>query len=83
MHPANPLQAIAGHVESLRAWTYQQLAALQHSNGRPLLKLFGRHAEGPATQCAIFQFQVTYLLPTSHEMQAEQYSTALELCRVL
>jgi hypothetical protein len=54
----NPLQAIGGHVESLRAWTYQQLAALQHSNGRPLLKLFGRHAEGPASQCAIFQFQV-------------------------
>ncbi|WIA41880.1 hypothetical protein OEZ86_009204 [Tetradesmus obliquus] len=52
------MQAVAAHVESLRSWTYQQLAALQHSNGRPLLKLFGRHAEGPANQCAIFQFQV-------------------------
>uniref|UniRef100_A0A383VH74 Aminotransferase class V domain-containing protein n=1 Tax=Tetradesmus obliquus TaxID=3088 RepID=A0A383VH74_TETOB len=52
------MQAVAAHVESLRSWTYQQLAALQHSNGRPLLKLFGRHAEGLANQCAIFQFQV-------------------------
>lgn len=54
------LQAISAHVESLRSWTYQQLQKLHHSNGAPLIKLFGRHAEGPQHQSGIFQFQVTF-----------------------
>jgi hypothetical protein len=52
------LQAVEGHVESLRAWTYQQLSGLRHSNGVPLLKMFGAHEEGPKHQGGIFQFQV-------------------------
>jgi hypothetical protein len=51
-------QAIAAHVESLRSWTYQQLTALQHSNGAPLVQLFGRHADGLKHESGIFQFQV-------------------------
>lgn len=45
-------------MESLRAWTYQQLSGLSHSNGLPLLKMFGAHQEGPKHQGGIFQFQV-------------------------
>lgn len=52
------MQAVEDHVESLRSWTYQQLCGLRHSNGVPLLKLFGAHAEGPEHQGGIFQFQV-------------------------
>jgi hypothetical protein len=63
-------------VESLRSWTYQQLAVLQHSNGRPLLKLFGRHAEGPASQCAIFQFQVRQQEMQQQQQQRENYLAA-------
>jgi hypothetical protein len=55
-------QAVEGHVESLRAWTYQQLSGLRHSNGVPLLKMFGAHEEGPKHQGGIFQFQVNYSL---------------------
>jgi hypothetical protein len=54
------VQAIASHVESLRSWTYQQLTALQHSNGAPLVQLFGRHVEGQQHQSGIFQFQVIF-----------------------
>eukprot|EP00879_Flechtneria_rotunda_P008156 GHRR01008543.1.p2 GENE.GHRR01008543.1~~GHRR01008543.1.p2 ORF type:complete len:328 (+),score=138.53 GHRR01008543.1:2759-3742(+) len=52
------MQAIDAHVNSLRVWTYQQLLQLKHSNGRPLLKLFGRHQDGSTQQSGIFQFQV-------------------------
>ena len=45
-------------MESLRCWTYDQLRQLQHSNGAPLLKLFGRHGDGGHHQSAIFQFQL-------------------------
>lgn len=49
-------------MESLRAWTYQQLSVLRHSNGVPLLKMFGAHEEGPKHQGGIFQFQVSVLM---------------------
>lgn len=52
------LQAIAAHVESLRSWTYQQLMQLKHSNGAPMVLLFGEHDKGPEHQSCIFQFQV-------------------------
>ncbi|WIA16844.1 hypothetical protein OEZ85_013779 [Tetradesmus obliquus] len=52
------MQAVSAHVESLRQWTYSQLLQLCHSNGQPLVRLFGRHAEGPRQQGGIFQFQV-------------------------
>lgn len=52
------LQAVESHVASLRAWTYQQLSSLQHSNGTPLLKMFGAHEHGHEHQGGIFQFQV-------------------------
>lgn len=54
------MQAISAHVESLRQWTYSQLLQLRHSNGQPLVRLFGRHAEGPRQQGGIFQFQVRH-----------------------
>jgi hypothetical protein len=52
------MQAISAHVESLRQWTYGQLLQLRHSNGQPLVRVFGHHAEGPQQQGGIFQFQV-------------------------
>lgn len=52
------MDAIAAHVESLRAWTHSAISGLCHANGTPLVRLFGRHDEGPAAQSGIFQFQV-------------------------
>lgn len=46
-------------MESLRSWTYQQLVGLRHSNGSPLLRMFGAHEEGGDHQGGIFQFQVS------------------------
>eukprot|EP00775_Hariotina_reticulata_P006756 gene6756-6973_t len=51
------MQAIAAHVESLRSWTYQRLMQLKHSNGAPMVLLFGEHDKGPEHQSCIFQFQ--------------------------
>lgn len=53
------LQAIEHHVECLRLWTYEQLQQLQHSNGTPMIRLFGKHECGSQHQSGIFQFQVT------------------------
>jgi len=52
------IEAVEHHVEALRSWTYDQLVGLKHSNGSPLLTLFGAHAHGPQHQGGIFQFQV-------------------------
>ena len=35
--------AIKRHTSAIRAWLYEQLAALRHGNGAPLLHIFGRH----------------------------------------
>uniref|UniRef100_A0A383VTC1 Aminotransferase class V domain-containing protein n=1 Tax=Tetradesmus obliquus TaxID=3088 RepID=A0A383VTC1_TETOB len=52
------MEAIAAHVESLRSWMHRQLTGLRHSNGAPLVQLFGRHEQGHQHQSGIFQFQV-------------------------
>jgi selenocysteine lyase/cysteine desulfurase len=59
-HLTKPIkrQAVERHVECLRAWTYEQLAALRHDNGERLLRIFGWHEAGHAHQGGIFQFQV-------------------------
>lgn len=51
-------QAVHAHVSSLQEWTYAALTALRHSNGAPLLRIFGKHADAPAEQSGIFQFLV-------------------------
>lgn len=35
--------AIEAHTAALRAWLYEQLSGLRHSNGAPLLRILGRH----------------------------------------
>jgi len=52
------LQAINAHASALRGWTYDQLSKLQHSNGQPLLRIFGAHDRGAHVQSALFQFLV-------------------------
>lgn len=58
------LQAVEEHTQALRSWLYEQLSSLQHSNGTPLLQVYGRHAQeqqqqgGQVLQGAIFNFQV-------------------------
>lgn len=37
------LQAIERHVSSLGHYLYEQAAALRHSNGAPLLEVYGKH----------------------------------------
>jgi hypothetical protein len=51
------LQAIHAHTSSLQEWTYAALRQLRHSNGKPLVQLFGRHSD-PSRQSCIFQFLV-------------------------
>ncbi|KAI8463606.1 MAG: pyridoxal phosphate-dependent transferase [Monoraphidium minutum] len=53
------MHAINAHVESLRAWAYERMSALRHSNGRPLLRIFGAHERGGHHQSGLFQFVVT------------------------
>lgn len=74
--PAYLLQAITAHVESLRVWTFNQLQQLTHTNGEPLVRVFGHHEEGPEHQGGIFQFQVS---PTSMQQKpvARQGGTSL------
>ncbi|KAF6265693.1 pyridoxal phosphate-dependent transferase [Scenedesmus sp. NREL 46B-D3] len=51
------MQAIHEHTSSLQAWTFAALRQLRHSNGQPLVQLFGRHDE-PSRQSCVFQFLV-------------------------
>jgi hypothetical protein len=57
---ASCAKAISAHVEALREWTYAQLSPLKHSNGQPLLRIFGAHERGGHVQSALFQFLVLH-----------------------
>lgn len=37
------IQAVQSHVHSITDYLYNQLSNLQHSNGRPMLRVFGKH----------------------------------------
>lgn len=52
------MKAIEAHVTALRDWTWRQLSALRHSDGSPLLRVFGAHDQGPHKQSGLFQFLV-------------------------
>ena len=54
------MRAVQAHVAALTEWGYAQLAALRHSNGAPLLQLFGKHGAPDArrVQGGIFNFEV-------------------------
>jgi hypothetical protein len=60
LHPLNTPPPIQAHVEALRAWTHDALIALRHSNGQPLVALFGKHhfPEPAKVQGGIFNFAV-------------------------
>jgi molybdenum cofactor sulfurtransferase len=51
------MRAIHQHVSALQAWTFKHLSALQHSNKRRLLEIFGKH-DTPSQQSCLFQFLV-------------------------
>ncbi|KAI8474571.1 MAG: pyridoxal phosphate-dependent transferase [Monoraphidium minutum] len=52
------IRAIQSHVEAMRAWTHDQLITLRHSNGEPLVALFGKHhlPDAAGVQGGIFNF---------------------------
>lgn len=65
------LQAVEQHTHALSSWLFSQLSSLRHSNGVPLIQLYGRHGlqsspeqQGSAeaasgfSQGAVFNFQV-------------------------
>ncbi|GBF95159.1 molybdenum cofactor sulfurase [Raphidocelis subcapitata] len=56
--PMGGMHAINAHVSALREWGYAQLSQLRHSNGAPLLRIFGAHERGAHHQSGIFQFLV-------------------------
>lgn len=37
------IKAIQAHVAVLTEYLYSQLSSLRHSNGRPMLQIFGKH----------------------------------------
>jgi molybdenum cofactor sulfurtransferase len=39
------VQAVQAHTEALSQWLYSQLSSLRHSNGAPLIQLYGRHGQ--------------------------------------
>jgi hypothetical protein len=36
---------VRDHTLSLAQWTFDQLSRLKHSNGRPMLAIFGKHSD--------------------------------------
>lgn len=51
---------IQAHVESLRSWLYEKLISLRHSNGGPLVRIFGKHhfSEPQKNQGGILNLEV-------------------------
>lgn len=37
------IRAIQSHVASMTEYLYERLANLRHSNGQPMLQIFGKH----------------------------------------
>lgn len=60
------MKAISAHVEALREWTWEQLSALRHANGAPLLRIFGAHGRGGHAQSCLFQFLVLRANGSAH-----------------
>lgn len=54
------ITAVQRHTEALRAWAFEALTGLRHSNGAPIVRVFGKHsAPGHAeVQGPILNFQV-------------------------
>ena len=54
------ITAIAAHVDSLTPYLYQQLSGLKHSNGRPMLEIFGKHGreDSSRVQGGILNFEL-------------------------
>lgn len=52
------IRAVQSHVEALRAWTHDSMITLRHSNGQPMVALFGKHhlPEAAKVQGGIFNF---------------------------
>ncbi|KAL4427707.1 hypothetical protein ABPG75_001796 [Micractinium tetrahymenae] len=69
--------AIERHTSALRAWMFEQLSALVHSNGAPLLRIFGRHhwPNSREVQGATFNFQI--LMPNGTVFSYRNAATAL------
>lgn len=54
------IKAVQAHVAALTDYLYAELSTLRHSNGAPMLQIFGKHgqAEGHAVQGGIVNFEV-------------------------
>jgi len=44
------IKKIQEHVQCLTEWLYDKLTSLKHSNGRPLVKIFGKHGRSDSSQ---------------------------------
>ena len=66
--------AVLRHVDAVGTWMYRQLAALRHSNGAPLLHIFGRHGH-PNRQAAEVQLGI-------HGLGWKQYTSAGVRCHL-
>lgn len=56
--PYGDISPISNHVWALTRYLYEQMSAMKHSNGAPVFRIYGKHAEGPEKQGAIINFNV-------------------------
>ena len=40
------IDRIQRHVWGLTRWAYEQLSELRHTNGQPVVRIYGKHAQG-------------------------------------
>ena len=54
------IESIREHTQCLAEWLYRRLVSLKHSNGKPLVKIFGKHGLGDsrAVQGPILNFEL-------------------------
>ena len=56
--PYGDISPITKHVWSLTRYLYEAMSAMHHSNGTPVFRIYGKHAEGPEKQGGIINFNV-------------------------
>ncbi|GAB5033959.1 molybdenum cofactor sulfurase [Nannochloropsis oceanica] len=53
------IDRITRHVWALTQWTYEQLMLLKHSNGHPVVRVYGKHGQGDSSvQGGVISFNV-------------------------
>lgn len=76
--PYGDISPITNHVWSLTHYLYEEMSAMKHSNGAPVFRIYGKHAEGSKYQGGIINFNVLYPDGSYMGYHDVQYLTANE-----